>query len=99
MVREEVLRFGGALSKADAAVYLGGGAITERTMDGLVRRRLIGHAKVGRATVFPRAALDAYLAGQTTAPAPNPWGLTDQALRNVREGRAGKPRGQRGRKF
>ncbi len=78
----------GNLNADAAALYLGGGDITASTLKGLVRRKQIGFVKVGRATVFPVAALDEYIAAHTVKPDPNPWGLTDAALRNVRTGRA-----------
>lgn len=83
---------GRLLSKEEAAAYLGGAPVTVRTIEGLVRRREIGFVKIGRAVVFPRAALDDYIAGHTIAPTPNAWGLTDAALARVRDGRAARPR-------
>jgi excisionase family DNA binding protein len=75
------------LNAEDAAKYLGGPPITAETVKGLARRKQIGYVKVGRATVFPTAALDAYIEAHTVQPEENPWGLTDAALRTVRNGR------------
>jgi excisionase family DNA binding protein len=76
------------LNAEQAAEYLGGDPITATTVKALARRKQIGHIKVGRTTVFPIAALDAYIAEHTIAPVENPWGLTDSSLRHVRDGRA-----------
>lgn len=76
------------LNAEQAADYLGGDPITATTVKALARRKQIGHIKVGRATVFPIAALDAYIAAHTVEPVENPWGLTDGALSSVRNGRA-----------
>lgn len=78
----------GNLNAEQAAEYLGGDPITATTVKALARRKQIGHLKVGRTTVFPVAALDAYIAAHTVEPVENPWGLTDGALRGVRNGRA-----------
>ncbi|RIX26485.1 helix-turn-helix domain-containing protein [Amnibacterium setariae] len=86
---------GRLLSKAEAVEYLGGAPITIKTIEALVRRREIGFLKIGRALVFPKSALDAYIAEHTVQPSPNPWGLTDAALRRIREDRSGG----RGRTF
>lgn len=77
----------GALSKTAAVDYFGG-TISEKTLDGLVRRREIGFLKIGRATVFPVSALDEYIAKHTVQPTENPWGLTDASLANLRNDRA-----------
>jgi excisionase family DNA binding protein len=83
---------GRLLSKEEAVVYLGGAPITVRTIDALVRRREIAFLKIGRAVVFSRSALDAYIASHTVQPSPNAWGLTDSALERVRAGRATRTR-------
>lgn len=82
----------GNLSAADAATYMGGAPITAQTMLSLARRKKIGHLKVGRATVFPLPALDAYIAEHTVSPIENPWGLTDAALTHVRADRSSRTR-------
>jgi excisionase family DNA binding protein len=79
---------GRLLSKAEAVAYLGGAPITLKTIEALVRRREIGFLKIGRALVFPKSALDTYIAEHTVQPAPNAWGLTDASLRRVRADRA-----------
>lgn len=86
---------GRLFSKEEAVAYLGGPPITISTVEALVRRREIGFVKIGRALVFPKSALDAYVAAHTVQPSPNAWGLTDAALRSIREGRLGG----RGRTF
>jgi excisionase family DNA binding protein len=78
---------GALLNKEQAAAYLGGAPITVTTIDGLVRRREIAFVKIGRATVFTRAALDAYVAAHTVDAKPNPWGLTDASLQRLRSSR------------
>ena len=78
------------LNAEQAAEYLGGPPITANTVKALARRQQIGHVKVGRTTVFPVAALDAYIEAHTVQPVENPWGLTDHALATVRNGRATK---------
>ncbi len=76
------------LNADEAAAYLGGAPITATTVKALARSRKIGHVKVGRATVFPIAALDEYIAGHTVAVESNAWGLTDASARSIRNGRA-----------
>lgn len=76
------------LNAEQAADYLGGDPITAKTVKALARAKRIGHIKIGRTTVFPVAALDAYIEAHTVQPQENPWGLTDAALRTVRDGRA-----------
>lgn len=76
------------LNAEQAAEYLGGAPITATTVKALARRKQLGHIKVGRTTVFPITALDAYIQAHTVEPAENPWGLTDGALRTVRSGRS-----------
>ena len=45
----------------------------------------IGFLKSGRALTFPRAAVEAYIEAHTVSAAPpNPFGLTDGAMRRVR---------------
>lgn len=83
----------GALSLEEAARYLG--VRDEKTVQGLVRRREIAFVKAGRETVVPRAALDRYLVDHLMPVEERPWGLTEQSLRHVREGRAAG----RGRQF
>lgn len=75
------------LNAEQAAEYLGGTPITATTVKALARQKQIGHIKIGRTTVFPIAALDAYIEAHTIQPEANPWGLTDRALESVRSGR------------
>jgi hypothetical protein len=88
IVRDEMTRGAAALSKAQAE-YLGGAPITEKTLEALVRRREIGFLKIGRATVFPVAALRDYVEKHTLQPKENPWGLTDAGMQRIRADRAG----------
>lgn len=83
---------GANLTAEEAADYLGGGAITAATVKALARRKQLGHVRIGRATVFPTSELDAYIEAHTVKPEQNPWGLTDSALRTVRDGRATRSR-------
>lgn len=85
---DEAVPSRGPLSAEDAALYLGGGAITANTLRALVRRKQIGYLRIGRATVFPQAALDAYIEAHTVKPTANPHGLTDASLQRIRDGRA-----------
>lgn len=88
MDEETPVETGRLLSKEEAATYLGGAPITVTTIEGLVRRREIAFVKIGRAVVFSRAALDAYIAAHTIQAAPNAWGLTDASLQRIRASRA-----------
>lgn len=52
----------------------------------LAYQRKIAYLKQGTQYTFPRAAIEAYVLANTVAippSPPNPWGLTEGALRNV----------------
>jgi excisionase family DNA binding protein len=72
-------------SLAATAEYLG---ISETVLRRLARDRKIGFLRIGRSYMFPREVVKTYVEGNTiTQMPPNPLGLTDGALRNVRRGK------------
>jgi hypothetical protein len=77
------------LSLAEAIEYLRlDGEHAERKLRKLVAQRKVGHIKEGRTLTFPREALERYVSENTVpAVAPNPFGLTDGALRNIQRER------------
>lgn len=73
------------LDLAEAVAYL---RIDEKRLRSMVAKHRIGHIKLGHTITFPRAALEAWVAENTTAAlGPNPYGLSDRSLARVQRGR------------
>lgn len=85
------------LSLAEAVEYLRlnqPGIDGERRLRGLVNQHKIGAIKTGRLLTFPVAALEQYVANNTTAVvAPNPFGLSDRSAARLAKGRASQTTG------
>jgi hypothetical protein len=72
-------------SLQEAAKYL---RITPKQLTNLATgpRPRIGSLLIGRVRVFPRSVIETFITGAVTqAAAPNPWGLTDGAHRNLQK--------------
>lgn len=68
----------------ETAAYL---RLTPAKLRALARTKRIGSLKEGRTWLFTREVITKYLADNTREQAaPNPWGLTDAALRRNRRG-------------
>ena len=87
---EEQGRDDRVLSMDEAVAYLGNLPI--ETLRNLVKKKRIGHVKLGRTTAFNREQLDEYIDAHTVQTVDLPWGLTEQSLRTIREGRSPRAR-------
>lgn len=67
------------------AEYLG---ISVTVLRRLARDRKIGFLRIGRSYFFPREVIRAYVDGNTVSQSPpNPHGLTERGLQNLRRGK------------
>lgn len=69
-------------SVEQAAEYL---KLKPRKVLEIARAKKLAGIKEGRTWIFPRTALEAYVAAHTTtATQANPWGLTERGAANIR---------------
>ncbi|MFK4482539.1 excisionase family DNA binding protein [Curtobacterium sp. AB7] len=76
-----------------AAEYL---KLTPEKLKQLARAREIGYVKAGRSYLFSREAIQEWVRRnslEAKPETPNPWGLTDRALKRQRDGNSRVNRG------
>jgi hypothetical protein len=71
-----------------AATYLGD--IKPSTLINLARQKKIAHGRFNRQIRFRLDHLKAYADAHIVPAETNPWGMTDQAVNSIRNGRSGR---------